>query len=136
MTGSSISLRKATTFRSASRENCLPTSCHVHWRRSIGWFAPHRNTSKATVCQRRRTTSSGHNCLVYTHANPDSQWRFRAGDEEIVVPVRGNLRLNDDEALWQSVLGGLGISLLPTFIVGEDLQSGQSATGIDAIRCV
>ena len=61
----------------------------------------------------------GHNCLVYTHANPDSQWRFRAGDEEIVVPVRGNLRLNDDEALWQSVLGGLGISLLPTFIVGR-----------------
>ena len=67
----------------------------------------------------------GHNCLVYTHANPDSQWRFRAGDEEIVVPVRGNLRLNDDEAIWQSVLGGLGISLLPTFIVGEDLQSGN-----------
>jgi DNA-binding transcriptional LysR family regulator len=33
--------------------------------------------------------------------------------------------LNDDEAIWQSVLGGLGISLLPTFIVGEDLQSGN-----------
>ena len=41
------------------------------------------------------------------------------------MPVRGNLRLNDDEAIWQSVLGGLGISLLPTFIVGEDLQSGN-----------
>ena len=55
---SSILPRKATTFRSASRENCLPTSCHVHWRRSTGWSAPHRNTSKATVCQRRRATSS------------------------------------------------------------------------------
>jgi DNA-binding transcriptional LysR family regulator len=66
-----------------------------------------------------------HNCLVYTHANPDSLWRFRAGDDEIVVPVRGNLRLNDDEALWQAVLGGLGISLLPTFIVGTDLQAGR-----------
>jgi DNA-binding transcriptional LysR family regulator len=40
------------------------------------------------------------------------------------VPVRGNLRLNDDEALSQAVLGGLGISVLPTFIVGRDLQSG------------
>ena len=38
-------------------------------------------------------------------------------------PVRGNLTLNDDEALWQAVLGGLGISLLPTFIVGKDLQT-------------
>ena len=67
-----------------------------------------------------------HNCLVYTHANPDSLWRFRspAGDN-IAVPVRGNLRLNDDEAIWQAVLGGLGISMLPTFTVGKDLQSGR-----------
>ena len=65
-----------------------------------------------------------HNCLIYTHANPDLLWRFKGDDGEVVVPIRGNLRLNDDEALWQAVLGGLGISLLPTFIVGEDLQSG------------
>ena len=65
-----------------------------------------------------------HNCLVYTHANPDSVWRFRGPEGPIVVPVRGNLRLNDDEAIWQAVLGGLGISLLPTFIVGKDLQAG------------
>ena len=37
----------------------------------------------------------------------------------------GNLRVNDDEALSQAVLGGLGIALLPTFIVGKDLQSGK-----------
>jgi DNA-binding transcriptional LysR family regulator len=66
-----------------------------------------------------------HNCLVYTHANPDSQWRFRAPDGDITVPVRGNLRLNDDEVIWQAVLGGLGISILPTFTVGKDLQSGR-----------
>jgi DNA-binding transcriptional LysR family regulator len=66
-----------------------------------------------------------HNCLIYTHANPDSLWRFRAAGNGVVVPVRGNLTLNDDEALWQAVLGGLGISLLPTFIVGKDLQAGR-----------
>jgi DNA-binding transcriptional LysR family regulator len=67
-----------------------------------------------------------HNCLVYTHANPDSLWRFRTpAGEDVAVPVRGNLRLNDDEAIWQSVLGGLGISILPTFTVGKDLQSGR-----------
>jgi len=68
---------------------------------------------------------AGHNCLVYTHANPDSVWRFRASGAQVVVPVTGNLTLNDDEALWQAVLGGLGISLLPTFIVGKDLQAGR-----------
>ena len=66
-----------------------------------------------------------HNCLVYTHANPDSQWRFRSRDADVTVPVRGNLRLNDDEVIWQAVLGGLGISILPTFTVGKDLQSGR-----------
>lgn len=66
-----------------------------------------------------------HNCLVYTHANPDSFWRFRSSEGDIAVPVRGNLRLNDDEVIWQAMLGGLGVSLLPTFTVGRDLQSGR-----------
>jgi DNA-binding transcriptional LysR family regulator len=71
---------------------------------------------------------ASHNCIVYTHANPDLIWRFRGAEGEIVVPVRGNLRLNDDEAAWQAVLGGLGVSILPTFIVGEDLQAGTLKT--------
>jgi DNA-binding transcriptional LysR family regulator len=66
-----------------------------------------------------------HNCLVYTHANPDSLWRLRSHEGDIAVRVSGNLRLNDDEAIWQAVLGGLGISILPTFTVGKDLQSGR-----------
>jgi DNA-binding transcriptional LysR family regulator len=83
-----------------------------------GYFAQHGAPREPSDLVR-------HNCLVYTHANPDSQWRLRKGREEIVVPVQGNLRLNDDEALWQAVLGGLGIALLPTFIVGGDLQAGR-----------
>ncbi|MCC6197498.1 MAG: LysR family transcriptional regulator [Burkholderiales bacterium] len=66
-----------------------------------------------------------HNCIVYTHSNPDSTWRFRAGGEDIAVPVRGDLRVNDDEVIWQAVLGGVGVSLLPTFMVGNDLQVGR-----------
>jgi DNA-binding transcriptional LysR family regulator len=68
---------------------------------------------------------TAHNCLVYTHANPDSLWRFQSPEGDIAVPVRGNLRLNDDEVIWRAMLGGLGVSLLPTFTVGGDLQSGR-----------
>lgn len=64
----------------------------------------------------------GHNCLTYTYLH---QWRFRGPDGELSVPATGNLTLNDDEALWQAVLGGLGLALLPTFIVGTDLQAGR-----------
>jgi DNA-binding transcriptional LysR family regulator len=35
------------------------------------------------------------------------------------------LRLNDDDALAEAVLKGLGIALLPTFIIGKDLKAGR-----------
>ena len=66
-----------------------------------------------------------HDCVVYTHANPDSIWHLSADGTDIAVPVRGALKVNDDEVAWQAVRAGLGVSLLPTFIVGDDLQSGR-----------
>ncbi len=41
------------------------------------------------------------------------------------MPVTGPLHVDDDEALSQAVLGGLGLGLLPTFIIGKDLQHGR-----------
>jgi DNA-binding transcriptional LysR family regulator len=66
-----------------------------------------------------------HNCLTYTYFNPQDPWRLRGPDGDISVAASGNLRLNDDEALSEAVLKGLGIALLPTFIVGKDLQAGR-----------
>jgi DNA-binding transcriptional LysR family regulator len=66
-----------------------------------------------------------HNCLTYTYFNPQDPWRLRGPDGDISVAASGNLRLNDDEALSEAVLKGLGIALLPTFIIGKDLQAGR-----------
>lgn len=66
-----------------------------------------------------------HNCLDYTHSGEQGLWRFTGPDGEIAIPVSGRLRINDDEALSQAVLGGLGLALLPTFIIGKDLQEGR-----------
>jgi DNA-binding transcriptional LysR family regulator len=68
---------------------------------------------------------ASHNCLTYTYLNPRDQWRLRGPQGDISFEATGNLRLNDDEALSAAVLGGLGIALLPTFIVGKDLQEGR-----------
>lgn len=66
-----------------------------------------------------------HNCLIYTSSGGKGEWwRFVGPEGEISVPVTGNLRINDNEALWRAVLGGGGIALLPTFLIGEDLQRG------------
>lgn len=66
-----------------------------------------------------------HNCLDYTYMNTQGLWRLKGPDGETSVAVSGNLRINDDEALSQAVLGGLGLALLPTFIVGRELQAGR-----------
>ena len=64
-----------------------------------------------------------HNCLDYIHSGDRGLWRFTGPDGEVSVSVSGKLRINDDEALSQVVLSGFGIALLPTFIIGKDLQA-------------
>lgn len=68
---------------------------------------------------------SQHNCLDYSFMSSQGHWHLQGPDGDISVPVAGNLRINDDEALSQAVLGGLGLALLPTFIIGKDLQDGR-----------
>jgi DNA-binding transcriptional LysR family regulator len=66
-----------------------------------------------------------HNCLTYTYFNPQDPWRLRGPDGDISVKATGNMRVNDDDVLSQAVLGGLGLALLPTFIIGKELQAGR-----------
>ena len=66
-----------------------------------------------------------HNCLTYTYFNPQDPWRLHGPDGEISVRATGNLRVNDDDALAEAVVRGLGLALLPTFIIGKELQNGR-----------
>jgi len=68
---------------------------------------------------------TAHNCLDYIHSGDKGWWRFKGPEGDIAVPVSGRVRINDDEALSQVVLGGFGLALLPTFIIGNHLQSGH-----------
>lgn len=80
--------------------------------------------SKHGIPQRPEDLSS-HNCLNYIHYGDKGIWRFMGPNGEVAVPVSGRLRINDDDALSQAVLGGLGLALLPTFLIGKYLQSGK-----------
>lgn len=67
-----------------------------------------------------------HDCLIYTlRASPDA-WRFDAPDGGVwSVPVRGSLRVNNALALREALLGGRGLGLTTTFVVGDDLRAGR-----------
>ena len=64
-----------------------------------------------------------HNCLLYTPLGPQ-QWCFQGSQGDYQVPVAGNFQADKAEALRAAVLSGLGISILPTFLVGPDVRTG------------
>jgi DNA-binding transcriptional LysR family regulator len=72
-----------------------------------------------------------HNCLTYTYFNPHDQWRLLGPDGEVSVRATGSLRINDDDALSEAVLRGLGLAILPTFIIGREVQAGHLRSVLD-----
>lgn len=63
-----------------------------------------------------------HECLLYSLLTAPELWRFTnaAGDEAAVRP-RGRLRANNSDVMLHSLRSGLGIAVVPDFIVEQDL---------------
>ncbi|MBM3485379.1 MAG: LysR family transcriptional regulator [Alphaproteobacteria bacterium] len=66
-----------------------------------------------------------HDCLTFKFRTIGSVWRFagRAGIEEIAI--KGPFVSNNFDAIYEAVLGGLGLSILPLWMVGEELRTGR-----------
>ncbi|QRK06261.1 LysR family transcriptional regulator [Archangium violaceum] len=67
-----------------------------------------------------------HQCLEYTYRSTPGEWRFVGPEgKEESVSIRGRLTATNGELLRIAALRGLGLTLAPTFIVGEDLAAGR-----------
>jgi DNA-binding transcriptional LysR family regulator len=68
---------------------------------------------------------SKHNCLGYTLSRTAGVDRWPFGVKgETVVPISGNMRANNGDALRAAAVAGQGIVYQPTFIVADDLRAG------------
>lgn len=65
-----------------------------------------------------------HSCLHYGQLAIEDQWTLIGADGEQTISVNGMLCSNNGEVLRDAAVRGLGITLLPMFIVGQDLQRG------------
>ena len=79
---------------------------------------------RAGVPEEPRDLAS-HNCLVYTRHHGNVDWKLAGAEGPVEVRVEGSLRTNNTEAVHAAVVAGLGIALLPTWLVGEEVQSGR-----------
>lgn len=69
-----------------------------------------------------------HACLHYGNLLSGNVWRLAGPDGEVAVTANGVMCSNNGEVLSDAAVRGLGITLLPTFIVGRELQAGRLVT--------
>ncbi len=66
-----------------------------------------------------------HNCLLF-RANPGKNtWAFQQNGKEVNIKVGGSFYCNNGDAILAAALSGLGVALLPEWMVQEHLQTGQ-----------
>lgn len=65
-----------------------------------------------------------HNCLLFAYGSGRASWRLRKQELATEVEVSGSLQVNNAEMLRQAALGGLGLALLPGWLVRPDLDAG------------
>ncbi|MBL8689181.1 MAG: LysR family transcriptional regulator [Rhodospirillaceae bacterium] len=66
-----------------------------------------------------------HDCLLYTNRAAGDVWRFRSGGRTTAPPIRARIAANNGDFLARAAIDGLGIALLPSFIVFEALAKGE-----------
>lgn len=76
---------------------------------------------------------AGHDCLPYGHSR-QVQWQFRQGGKVQAIQVVGRMRANNGELLRDAAIAGMGVTYLPTFIVGHALADGRLVKVLDEWR--
>ena len=66
-----------------------------------------------------------HSCLHYGYLATGNRWKLIGNDGEHTITVKGMLCSNNGEVLRDAAVKGLGITLLPTFIIDKELQQGK-----------
>lgn len=61
--------------------------------------------------------------ILYTHR--DSDWRFTGAYSTTVIRPKNSLRVNNGLIMRDAALAGLGITLLPTFMIHTQLAEGS-----------
>ena len=70
---------------------------------------------------------SEHPCLGYAYLVTPDSWRFthENGETAIVHPSTGPLRVNNGDAMVPALVEGLGLGVLPDFIIRDQLANGS-----------
>lgn len=71
-----------------------------------------------------------HDCLLYGQSRA-VDWTFVDKGRTVSLPLTGRLRANNGELARDAAIAGLGLAMLPTFIVGDALRAGTLVSVLD-----
>lgn len=78
---------------------------------------------------------SAHQCIDYAHVQAGRLWQFepsKPGGKPRAVTVRSRVTANNGEIMRDMALAGLGLAILPLFIVHEQLREGRLVNALAA----
>jgi DNA-binding transcriptional LysR family regulator len=66
-----------------------------------------------------------HDCLHYSVISEREEWSFGGSNREESILIKGSYCANNGDVLAEAAIQGLGITLLPDFIIHEALAEGR-----------
>ena len=77
-----------------------------------------------------------HRCLTFADSGPGATWNFEHDGALVQLRPVAAVAINSSQPLREAMLGGAGIALLSTFVVGEDIRSGRALQILPSARPV
>jgi DNA-binding transcriptional LysR family regulator len=77
---------------------------------------------------------SQHNCMHYDLVSQSAEWRFRGADRRPLVAPRGNFTATSGDVLCEAALAGVGLAVVPYFMVARDVAAGRLELLLDDRR--
>ena len=72
-----------------------------------------------------------HECIVFTLFPTRNDWHFTHNSSNKNVRVTGRLSTNNPATMFDATVAGLGISVMPMFMLRESLKNGELVTVLD-----
>lgn len=66
-----------------------------------------------------------HECVLFSPLTPRGAWTFRRDRKKVSVDVTGLFETDDMDAVRAAVAAGLGVGILPLYMVADALRQGQ-----------
>lgn len=111
-------------IRCGPSEGLDPTACHIAaWRYTLCAAPSYLHRTGVPV---HPAELVNHNCVRRVDCHLQDHWVFKGPSKgSSTVRISGNLTLDNNEALIQAALTGIGIVLAPELLVNRELTAGR-----------